>query len=256
MTYYVSRAINIIAFLTLAFSCLVPNALAQSNAIPTDKPLKLCIVLDKSGSMPTTAFAQLQKHQLDILTSQITEYSGEVSVIAVREESNVPLIRYYVGSIVPPEMPELKGNAQQKRMLMNNYKKSALHYLMARRKRPAMYAEGLEAFNDAAYPVIESPANASRTDLWGAVHRCRNYLNESNLSWSIKPIKVMFLISDAVDTGGKPPIKDFPSDIHVFFVYNQVGAPFLKGIRYNQFEGIDEAIRELLALADLYEVSQ
>lgn len=254
MTFYsLKRGMLFCISLLVAFSGLT-RAYAQ-NKLPVDRPIRVCVLQDKSGSMQSTRTPQFSRVHSDMLTSFVSDRAGEIAYANITEESNFPLVRYYVPDLEAPKMPEMKGNARQKREMQERYKKTALYYLLARKRRAEKSAEDLNTFYAQAVPLFLRDADAGSTDIWGGLHRCRNMMIESTGSWNNTPRDYVFVITDAVHTSATSEIKKLPSQVNLFLVYNAMTIGSFGNHRFRQFESIDAALRELLADISRREVS-
>ena len=248
----------------------LPAVTAALAAEAKNKPLRLALVLDRSGSMHDHLITPFAEQHLASLLDLVSVHGGEVAIALVCDDSNQPLLRFktpqppqLMGEAFnnPPEPPppdENTINALQRPEARRSYETARARYeeLKAEdEQRLQTFEEALAAHQNEAQtaaevflksitPALEEPPACMETDLHGALHRQALFFSEET-TFEPSSRRVLIVVSDGLDTIGNPPA-DFGEQPELILVNGSGSEGVFKDSSHKAFESLDAAIAFLV----------
>lgn len=157
----------------LAFLALSWTAAGPQSRPPAQRPLRICLLQDLSGSIFKTRTPRLDHAQLRQFIELIRQRGGELALGVLQERSDATLLRLRAEAPPPPPPPEPRNPFQKYRwrMALAEHQRRYQLWLDHQNQREA-------AFLEEAYRRLKSSI-APRTDLCSAVLRCDLMLSEA-----------------------------------------------------------------------------
>lgn len=211
------------------------------------RPLRSVLMQDKTGSGSKYRTPQLSVGDLDPLFALLRDCGGEVGVGLVDEQSNRTLVRLYVPE---PQLSQLpvppsdQGNPFKRGKALQEYQAAKQLYEQKQAQRRRDVDQRIAAFKTALAEKLKTKPDARRTDVWGAVNRAEYFLAEPEHGWRQPPLKVMVLISDALDNVRAPSVQlPLASSATVLLINGSPSLGALEPLEPLRFESIDAAVR-------------
>jgi len=208
------------------------NASGQQAVETNCAPVKIALLLDQTRSTNWTRTPQLRPEDLELLIELIKRCGGELALGLIRDESNRSLVRLRVER--PPETPEAPNplRALKARPL----------YERRRKEWETETAEGIRRFREAAAMLLERPADAGCTDLWGAVLRADLFLAEEDATWGAEISRWAVLVTDGHHNCGHGPVA-MHSGARLLVVNGSASLGSLAALKPARFESPQAAFR-------------
>jgi hypothetical protein len=181
----------------------------------------------------------------------VKQCSGEVAFGLIRDSSNRGLIRLVIESPAPPELqPPAKWSvnpfiANRERATFEQKKQ------MRVRERQAWAATNnplVDAFHEAVASLMKAPADAKRTDLYGALRRADSFLAEDPRAWRGAVCGAAIVISDGLDNKHSAA-PEWRSKAQILAVNSEDSIGDLRRLQppARRFESIRAAVRDFVA---------
>lgn len=212
-------------------------------------PVRLAKVFDQSGSMGWTNTKRVSLEELKPVFSLLLRCGGEIGVTFIRSESNRPLFRFFVPepSVEPIFTPRSEDEEPYKFTdRKKKFEKEHSDWEKAKSERQNIYASKFDEFLKEIEPVLNAEQKGG-TDFWGALHRANIMLSESEVIWNTEPHSYLVLVSDGVDTVGKPKVV-LDEKINVLWVDSKTDDSILKKLHAERYESFDRALASILAI--------
>ena len=215
----------------------------------TRKPVKICVLQDKSGSTKWNRVPQITPRDMDSLLEIVMHNGGEIGFGLVNDDSNRPLIRIIVeeppAKPAPPKPPK-KGNIFMRRQKAARQQLKYNTQLEKYKKDMEVWHEETDKlvskFKSMIQPILEIKPNYRRTDIAGALLRAKLFLDEPECGWSQPLSRYILMVSDGVDTVGKA-FKPLQNPAKLILVNSSAEVGALKPLSPLCFEDLSAAIR-------------
>ena len=241
------------------------------NQPPIVNPTKIAIALDYTRSRETSRIGQITLDDLSTLMNKISSQGGEIGVIAICSDSNLPALRIRIESppyldpkdvdfITKPVPPNLEGISPFKAAeLKKDYQKQLAQYQQFEAKalqEIALHKQDLEQWKDLQNQKLNSfkselktllaqPANCQNTDIWGAIARIDLFLNEDTSTWKLTPNNFAVLITDGEHNSDREPVA-MQSEAEIILVNGAgKGKEIEKYLNYKAFEAPSAAFNHI-----------
>ncbi|MDJ0511475.1 MAG: hypothetical protein QNJ64_19830 [Crocosphaera sp.] len=238
---------------------------------PQSPPVKIAIIMDKTGSVNWSRIQQPKLEDFQILSLLLQRNGGEIAVGTFCYDSNRPLARIRLeqqpvlvnagfNHPVAPVEPTNQGNAFTYRKQKKEYKQKLAEYQTLRQNDLEIlgdYQNSIQQWQSQSevkiqefmttkiQPILGHPVNCGSSDIQGGVNRTRLFLAESDTTWRQQPRKFAVFITDGLDNVGIQAA-EFETNAEVLLV-NGAGS---KGIFYNiehkAFESVPAAFQYLV----------
>lgn len=241
----------------------VAEALATQK--PLGKPVKIGVMLDKSGSANWTRVEQPRVEDFQKLLPLLKENGGELAVGVICEDSNRSLVRVRIeqrpvlaASLFKnpqmPQSPEDGGNAFELQERRQAYNQQLVEYnkqletdgrtLENHRQElqgwESESEERIKGFVPQVKPLLERPVDCQSTDIWGAIARTGLFLNENDAVWSQSPRRFAVFITDGIhEAEGKKTT--IGGEVEVLLINGSASAGVFKNLKHQAFESVSSA---------------
>lgn len=248
----------------------LPEVAAALAAEAKQKQLILALVRDGSGSIYENRIAPMTEQHLSLLVDLISAHGGELAIALACDDSNQPLLRFRAPQpphLVaetfnnPPEptlpdettinalrLPEARQRYETARARYEELKAEDVQRFQAHQKALAVdqttVQKATKAFLHKTAPTLNEPANCQATDLHGAMHRVALFFDEES-TFEPAPHRVLLVISDGLDTRGKPPAV-FENQPELILVNGSGSKGVFEAMPHKAFESLDAAIAFLV----------
>jgi hypothetical protein len=209
-------------------------------------PVRIVVVQDKTGSANWTRTPQLSVTDLDPLIELLKNTSGELALGLIRDSSNRGLLRLRIDlAPTPPAKPVTTGQPFADMRAAKAYRTAFALYqddLDSWRKRTEA---NIAAFKSVAQDLLDQKANATATDVWGAVTRADRLLCEPPSPGAPAPHLWLLVASDLYHNAGSARPQELRSGARLIVINAGQTASFtpLKPLR---FEAIAPASRYVI----------
>lgn len=224
-------------------SATAPTAPAVCN------PVRIASGIDQTGSMGWTNTVRIAIDDFRPLLAVLLRCGGELSITFIRSESNRPMFRFLVPE--PAAEPVLlpRGEDEEPFKFSDRkrlFEKDHLAWTDKATERNQLYGQKFDEFLTLIEPVLKTEPKG-KTDFWGAVQRSKIMLSESNVAWSAVPHQYLVLVSDGVDTVGKPKVV-LDHNIKVVWVDSKTDESILRELNAERFEAFPRALANIVAI--------
>lgn len=223
-------------------------ASAPQDATIQVHPVKLALISDQTLSMNWARTSPLTIHDLESLRNLYHSCGGEIIFGLIRDQSNRGLIRTRFPVLPPaPQKPQTQDDMFKDAESEDTYQQQLIKWKESCDKRRLNVDHLFDEFLVAIKPLLEQKANAQKSDIWSAVGRADLALSESDASWPLPTRRYLLLISDGLDTVGKPSTP-LQSGAKVTLVNGSTSLGSLTSLNPMRFESIKAAIQEIVAI--------
>lgn len=212
-------------------------------------PVRMAKAFDQTGSMGWTNIKRVKIEELKPVLPLLLRCGGEISVTFIRSESNRPMFRFFIPdpkpepSLIPRSDDEEPYKFTDRK---KKFEKEHLDWENEKTNREEIYSRKFEDFLAEIEPVLSAEPKG-KTDFWGAVQRAKIMLSESKVIWKTEPHSYFVLVSDGVDTVGKPKLL-LDEKIKVLWVDSKTDNSILKELHADRYESFDSALASVLAI--------
>ncbi len=230
----------------VAASFSVATVFAQACPV-----VRVVVLQDQTGSVNWTRTPTVRYEDLTPLMELVKLCSGEVAFGLIRDSSNRGLVRLMIQNPWPPELqpparwPVNPFVANQERAAFDQKKQSRDR---DRQAWAAINNPVINAFREAVVALLKAPADAKRTDLYGALRRADAFLAEDPRVWRGEVYSAAIVITDGLDNkhGAKP---EWRSKAQILAVNSEDSIGDLGSLRPlpKRFESIQAAVRDFVA---------
>ena len=225
---------------------LAAAAIAQDHIA-----VRVVVLQDQTGSVNWTRTPTLSYEDLVPLVNLVKERSGEVAFGLIRDSSNRGLIRL---AITTPEPAGLQTPAKWSvnPFIANRERAEFQRKQQAREKTRQVWAAAnnplVESFRAGVESLLKAPANAKRTDVYGALRRADSFLAEDPRAWGGGVYRTAIVISDGRDNQ-RGAVPEWRSKAQVLAVNSEDSIGDLARLQPSpkRFESIQAAIRDFIA---------
>lgn len=248
--------------LTLA-ACLLGSGIAcstsPSHAVPAMADVENCAPafrvvglqdVTASGIANITPIAT--RTQLDPLIDHVIKCGGEVGWGLIAAVSDKALLRFYVAEPAsPPPAPVLSGPSFTVARRKRQYAAAVDAYRAAQAERVQKAEESAAEFRARLDTLLATPPNARRTDVWRAIARAAQFMNEPVQSMGGDAPHALpqyaIVVGDMNDNQHAPRIDHLPGEL---LIVN--GTPIItsdiEALHPQMFESVPAAIRHITAV--------
>ena len=219
---------------------------AISITEPACNPVRVAIMLDKTGSANQMRTPLMSDDDVDLYFEVLRKCGGELGVGLITDDSNRSLLRVRIDA--PPMKPAAPANennpfagaiaAGKYEQEKQNYDSQFAVWKEAMEKRLAPFRQDLNA-------LVTAPSSAPKTDIWGAVGRIELFLGEDESSWKTATKKFGILVSDCEDNVHRKTVT--PKSAASWIVVNGTPVAQLPTLSPVRFESIGSAARHIAA---------
>lgn len=235
------------------------------NQKPLGPPVRIAVMLDKSGSANSTRVEQPGVEEFQKLLPLLLENGGELAVGVICDDSNRSLVRVRIepppvlvaSSFNNPQMlvsPEDGGNAFDLQEIRQEYKEQLAAYneqletdrLTLEKHRQELQGweseseERIKRFVPQLEPLLQHPVDCQSTDIWGAIARTGLFLNENDAVWSQSPRRFAVFITDGIhEAEGKKTA--IGGGTEVLLINGSASAGVFKDLKHQPFESVSSA---------------
>jgi hypothetical protein len=209
-------------------------------------PVRIVVVQDKTGSANWTRTPQLSVADLDLLIELLRNASGELALGLIRDSSNRGLVRLRID--LPPAQPAKpvpSGRPFNDMRAAKAYRTVFAVYQDDLEKWRTKTEANIAAFKSAAQILLDQKANASATDVWGAVVRADRLLCEPPSPGTPVPDLWLLVASDLYYNTGSARPQELRSGARLIVV-NAGQTASLAPLKPTRFEAIAPAFRYLI----------
>jgi hypothetical protein len=224
-----------------------PTAAAAAPIVEILPAVKIAVLVDKTDSTNRTRVQQIKKEDLDTVIELITRRGGEIAVGLVADDSNRSLLRLLVPE--PPEAPVEPDRRTNPFILAeqrDQYYKERRAYGEDLDRREADVGARLGAFREELAELLSRPADAPKTDIWGAVLRADLFLGEPNEVWRVAPHKYAVFATDGQDNVRKHKTQ-VRSGARILIANGSASLADMASLNPLQFESVASAIQYVLS---------
>ncbi|NEP79316.1 MAG: hypothetical protein F6K39_14765 [Okeania sp. SIO3B3] len=238
---------------------------------PQSPPVKIAIIMDKTGSAEWSRIEQPQLQDFQLLSPLLKRSGGEIAVGTFCYDSNRPLARVRVeqqpvlvnagfNHPVAPVEPKNQGNAFTYRKQKDEYKQKLVEYEALRQndlKIVANYDNSVQQWQSQSegkiqdfmttqvQPILAHPVNCGSSDIQGGINRAELFLAESDVTWKQKPQQFAVFITDGLDNVGIQAI-EFDTNAEVLLVNGAGSKGIFENIEHKAFESVPAAFQYLV----------
>lgn len=237
-----------------------PAAITSPSALaPALKPpIRAVVFDDKTGSWRQTKAEPTKIEDLEIVIEALKKVGGELAYALIKDESNRGLIRLLIN--VPPQPPQkpeppqrfetgnLYDRERQRERANKEYDSNLKGYESMLKEfgdKRALWEQEtnskIEKFKADVTPLLHSAADATATDVMGALERARTYLDEPDDFWTQHPRLFALLASDCADNVDKP-LTQFKPDMKLLVANGLATANSLTYLNPKLFESSRSAL--------------
>lgn len=168
------------------------------NQARSRPPVKIVCQIDKTGSGSAMGVVQPTPESFASLIGLIGKTGGELAVGLICDRSNRPLIRLRVEQPSQPDEVQIDRTLnpfeQEQQRVAAEEKRRSPEW----KRKELQQAQLIEEFKAKLRDLLSRPANAARTDIWGAVRRSELFLNEPE-AWRLAAHRYAVFITDGID---------------------------------------------------------
>jgi hypothetical protein len=206
-------------------------------------PLRVACMLDQTGSSATNRISQLHVANFDELIALIGETGGEIAVGAIRDRSNLPLLRCRLEEkpVRHAQEPGRNVNVFIRQRLMRMYlsdkaaeDRDELSWSQESERRISEFRNQLKG-------LLEHPL-AGRTDIFGAVTRADLFLSEPDDGWKQPARRIAVFYTDGIDNV-RAPVTTMTSGAAVLMVNGAALLGSLAPLKPVRLESFPAAVR-------------
>lgn len=247
--------VTVLSVLSLTINCgdstdlRLASAVISTNAsaVTILNPVKIAVMLDKTGSMDEARTPQTESKDFDPLMDLLLKGGGEFALGVIRDTTDIPLARLYIEAPpIPPTAPSEEGNRFVVADRMDIYQKELASYKKQIAKWENEAKEKISTFRNKLRMLAIMPINAPNTDLYGAVERAELFLSEPDMSWPRPPRRYLVLETDGLDNVQKKPIV-VRSGAKIIVVNGTGSLGALAPLNPTRFESLEAALRFVVA---------
>ena len=207
------------AALMICTGCGDPVTTAPAATPTIPPPLVAATFPDQSRSMEATATTPITVEQLDPVINYIRAHGGDFGLGPIRRDSNLPLARFHADVPEPKPTPPDEANIYAAVEEDVTFKKHLADWQHGETDRLGRADASIAEFRVRAKRILAHPANATRTDLNGAIERARLFLSEPRFFGHAKPMRVALFETDGIETVKKTiSAKPLDNDVIVIVV--------------------------------------
>jgi len=209
-------------------------------------PVKIVILLDKSGSAPDHAVPQINVDDLQPLIGFLTTRGGELAIGEISSKVHRPLIRLRVDNVPPPPpiKPAPLGNAFRDADAAEDYRIRITSHQAETAKFNAEVDRIRDIFIRDVMPLAMQKAEAKKTDIWGALRQSDLFLMEAESATPIR--RYLLLLTDGKDTAGGYPVAQLKSQPKMLLVNSSASDGVLARFDPLKFESFAAAVRFII----------
>lgn len=227
---------------------IVTTSISTPGMTPACHPVLAASAIDQSGSMGWTNTSTITPDEFRPLLRVLLRCGGDLSITFIRSESNRPMFRFLVSE--PDDEPILlpRGEDEEPFKFSDRkrlFEKDHLTWSDKAAERNQLYGQKFDEFLTRIEPVLKAVPKG-KTDFWGAVQRSNIMLSESPVTWRTPPHQYLVLVSDGVDTVGKPKVVLDPT-IKVLWVDSKTDESILRELNAERFEALSRALANIVA---------
>ncbi len=210
-------------------------------------PVKIVCLPDKTASTHWTRVQQVTVEDFDPLIELVCRRGGELAVGLIRDSSNRGLLRLLVPQ--PPEAPvepDRRMNPFLLAELQAAYTKKMRAYQEDLNQQRTRVEEAVSEFSEQLETLLAQPANAQRTDVWGAITRGELFMGEPDDAWKVEPRKYVIAVTDGLDNVRKQKV-EMRSGARLLMVNSSASLGDLAALEPVRFESVSSAVQYLLS---------
>ncbi len=174
---------------TIFFIILLFLNISCSTEVP--HPVTIGVIYDCSQSAPQNQVPSITANHLDSLIALSQRYGGTLAFLPISKASFIEIDRLELESMAKSTLREKAILSQHQKTKIADYKKRVLD-------------------------VVSNGRQATRTDFWGAIHRCNLLFQEATAGVARR--KYLLLVSDCLDDIKAWPPIELPEDVSVLAV--------------------------------------
>lgn len=250
------RTLPVVAVLAIAlgFGCDASKSGKQTSDVPTSPdvaappPIRLVIFVDETRSNTGARIAPLRRVAFEPLFARLKESGGELAVGRIRDHSDAPLARLFIGEPPPgvaPSVRSSRANVFAKATEQRRIDAERLRQEAGRARWRADAAARIALFCGEIDPMLSATADAPRTDIQSALVRASVFASEQ-ATFRQPPRTVILLMTDGLDTVNTAPPPLMGGDAEVILVNGVGSVGYLAPLHPLRFESTDAAIRYVL----------
>lgn len=219
----------------------VPSAIGPS-------PVRIAFLQDKTGSTSWTRTPQLTTQQLDLLIAVMRPIGGELGFGLIRNDSNRSLVRLRIET--PPgrvAKPKKTGQLFKDALGMERYRTEQAKFQQELSLWEAETDRRIARFKKDVQPLLDSHADATSTDIWGAVRRADLFLAENDAAWGCSTRRWAVFASDGLHNRHQVKPALLRSGARVLVINSAAEAGSLAALHPDAFESLEAAFRYISA---------
>jgi hypothetical protein len=236
------------------------SATATASNAPADErcasPLRIGVLLDKSGSTRENVVPQMTEGELEDLIRLVnTCAGGEVAVGVLCDVSgDKPFARLYLPARAPAP-DEVAPLPVSDPFTEIQRAQAAARAAGLRRKaekaEAAARGEQIQRFRKEALTLLQAPVSCARTDVLAGANRLLTYLDEPWPAAVAGPVRVGVYVTDGADTARRQTLRDDPdlAATHLL-VGGSRDAGVLAPLNPVRFESVEAALRWIRSAAE------
>lgn len=241
---------SIVLACTMMFvGCSAPVVAAPTKAGKSYPPLVAVTFPDQSQSMENVPTTPITLNELDPIIYYVRAHGGDFALGPIRRCSNLPLARFHADVPATKPTPPDESNIYAAVETEATFKKELAAWQQGETERLRLADASLAAFREQATRILAHPADATRTDLNGAIERARLFLNEPRFFRGVKPLRVAIFKTDGIETLKKTIVAK-PLDDDVITIIVNDTPDVLPNLHPVAFEAFTAATTWLCAKAE------
>jgi hypothetical protein len=192
-----------------AVGCGAPSAAVVEAAKPAEPPaaVRIATLVDKTASANWTRVPAVSLEDFEPLLALIAARGGELAVGLIRDSSNRGLLRL---KIPPAPVAPPPPDPHQNPFLLAEARAAYETRLREHREQTELWRREVDQrqadFRAQLGELLAVNADATRTDIWGALRRAELFLNEPQSSGLAAPHNWILLVSDGEDNARRPKV--------------------------------------------------
>ncbi|HSK73470.1 MAG TPA: hypothetical protein VK892_17360 [Pyrinomonadaceae bacterium] len=242
-----------LAFLFICGSLLLTGCSSGSSSVlpplgsPVKvSPIKVALLLDKSGSANVTRTNQPSFEDLQPVVDRLKLAGGEFALGLVTDNSNKSLLRLRIEPPpVEPAKPADEGDAEKIAAEYDEFRQAQSDYLRLLSEWKTETENRVSKFSSDATELLKTPADAKKTDVFNALNRVDLALAEKDRVFSEDVKKVIILNSDAQDNV-KAKLNKLNSGAKLIVVNGIGSVGSLKDLNPELFESLETAVNQVV----------
>lgn len=197
-----------IIVIVLLITCLAGcHPQAQSAAPAPQRPLRVALLYDISGSAAFHHLPEVNETLLRRLLDLVGEVGGEVAFGTIPHPADRGLVRARLSP--KPRQPSDSGNIFERAREARAYKEALAAWEQETRRRK-------EAFCKEAVALL-GPRQRRGTPLFQSMRLALDFLSEPGAT-RLTGLKALVLVSDCGETAGQAPPPSLPRDVHLLVI--------------------------------------